>query len=123
MTTQHSIPDTRTPCDLVMKGGITSGVAYPKALLELKDTYRFRKIGGTSAGAIAALAVAAAEYNCDCSGCQTLEEMGKWLGEKGHIRGLFQPSADTRPLMNIINVLFPPPSSVKKSKESNSFEQ
>ena len=41
-------------CDLAMKGGITSGVIYPQAVLALARRYRFRNIGGTSAGAIAA---------------------------------------------------------------------
>ena len=41
-------------CDLVMKGGITSGVVYPKAIDELAHEYMFKNIGGTSAGAIAA---------------------------------------------------------------------
>ena len=64
-------------CDLVMKGGITSGIVYPPVVLKLaaKDpnplsdphrpegrSYRFRNIGGTSAGAIAAAVTAAAEY-------------------------------------------------------------
>lgn len=51
-------------CDLVMKGGITSGVVYPPAVLELATRYRFRSIGGSSAGAIAAaLAAAALAYD------------------------------------------------------------
>lgn len=49
-------------CDMIMKGGITSGVVYPGAINELSRTYRFRGIGGTSAGAIAAAGAAAAEY-------------------------------------------------------------
>src|SRR5437773_6021106 len=49
-------------CDLVMKGGITSGVVFPKAVARLSDQYRFRNIGGTSAGALAAAGAAAAEY-------------------------------------------------------------
>ncbi|MFO1220587.1 MAG: patatin-like phospholipase family protein [Burkholderiaceae bacterium] len=49
------------PCDLVMKGGITSGVVYPQLIAELAQKYRFKNIGGTSAGAIAAAACAAAE--------------------------------------------------------------
>jgi predicted acylesterase/phospholipase RssA len=49
-------------CDLVMKGGITSGVIYPKLVAQLSDKYRFKNIGGTSAGAIAAGASAAAEH-------------------------------------------------------------
>ena len=39
-------------CDVVMKGGITSGVIYPKALRVLGTHYRLRGIGGASAGAI-----------------------------------------------------------------------
>lgn len=49
-------------CDLVMKGGIASGLVYPKAVAELSRRYRFRGIAGTSAGAIAAAVSAAAEY-------------------------------------------------------------
>jgi predicted acylesterase/phospholipase RssA len=49
-------------CDLVMKGGITSGVVYPKAVVRLAQRYRIRSIGGTSVGAIAAALTAAAEY-------------------------------------------------------------
>jgi len=51
----------RVFCDLVMKGGITSGVVYPSAIARLAVKYRLRNIGG-SAGAIAAGAAAAAEY-------------------------------------------------------------
>ena len=50
-------------CDLVMKGGITSGVVYPSAIEKLSHHYHFKSIGGTSAGAIAAAITAAAEYN------------------------------------------------------------
>src|SRR5262245_46279921 len=49
-------------CDIVMKGGITSGVVYPPAIVELSREYQFKNIGGASAGAIAAAATAAAEY-------------------------------------------------------------
>ncbi len=54
-------------CDLVMKGGITSGVVYPRAVANLADHYRFHSIGGTSAGAIAAAITAAAEFRRRCS--------------------------------------------------------
>ena len=51
-------------CDVVMKGGITSGVIYPRALVELARHYRFRGMGGSSAGAIgAARAVVPARYH------------------------------------------------------------
>jgi hypothetical protein len=49
-------------CDLVMKGGITSGVVYPRLIATLASKYRFKNIGGTSAGAIAAAGCAAAEH-------------------------------------------------------------
>jgi len=56
-------PKYQNGCDLVMKGGITSGVVYPYAILELAKAYRFRSIGGASAGAIAAAFAGAAEYS------------------------------------------------------------
>ncbi|MBV8890476.1 MAG: patatin-like phospholipase family protein [Acidobacteria bacterium] len=49
-------------CDLVMKGGITSGVVYPLAITELSRKHLFKNIGGASAGAVAAAITAAAEY-------------------------------------------------------------
>lgn len=49
-------------CDLVMKGGISSGLVYPGAIANLSEKFDFEGIGGTSAGAIAAALVAAAEY-------------------------------------------------------------
>jgi hypothetical protein len=50
-------------CDAIMKGGVTSGIVYPYAVLEIARRYRFRSLGGTSAGAIAAAFAAAAEYS------------------------------------------------------------
>lgn len=49
-------------CDVVMKGGVTSGIVYPLAVCELAEKFRFVNIGGTSAGAIAAAVTAAAEH-------------------------------------------------------------
>jgi predicted acylesterase/phospholipase RssA len=48
-------------CDLVMKGGVTSGIVYPPAICELAKRFAFRNIGGTSIGAVAAALAAAAE--------------------------------------------------------------
>jgi predicted acylesterase/phospholipase RssA len=56
-------------CDLVMKGGITSGVVYPKAIDELAHEYMFKNIGGTSAGAIAASLTAAADWQQPAAIC------------------------------------------------------
>ena len=49
-------------CDLVLTGGVASGVVYPWAIVELARAFRFRSIGGTSVGAMAAALAAAAEY-------------------------------------------------------------
>jgi predicted acylesterase/phospholipase RssA len=62
----YVVPDDRCgralDCDLIMKGGVTSGLVYPGAITSLAWQYRLRSIGGTSAGAIAAVAAAAMEY-------------------------------------------------------------
>lgn len=57
-------------CDIVMKGGITSGVVYPLAAVELSKHYTFKNVGGASAGAIAAACVAAAEDGRQCGGAE-----------------------------------------------------
>jgi predicted acylesterase/phospholipase RssA len=44
----------RRKCDIVMQGGVTSGVVYPGLVCKLAEHYDFQNIGGTSAGAIAA---------------------------------------------------------------------
>lgn len=49
-------------CSLVMKGGVTSGVVFPGTIRVLGTEYCFKRLGGTSAGAIAAAFAAAAEY-------------------------------------------------------------
>ena len=59
-TTDYSEPNDE--CDIIMKGGITSGVVYPLTICKLATRYRLRSIGGTSAGAIAAVIAAAAEH-------------------------------------------------------------
>ena len=96
-------------CDLVMKGGITSGVVYPFAILELSTAYRFKNIGGTSAGAIAAAVTAAAEYrrrHGSMSGFDNLRslpaDLGKSVGSKSRLLSLFQPSAATARLFNAL---------------------
>jgi Patatin-like phospholipase len=98
-------------CDLIMKGGITSGIVYPPALFELQKHYVFRNIGGTSAGAVAAVGAAAAEYNRDGDGFDHLQTRGVELGGTSKIgdgstlRNLFQASPDTQPLMDILNAM------------------
>ncbi len=58
-------------CDLVLKGGITSGVVYASALTELAKDHHFRSIAGTSAGAMGAVLTAAAEYGRLTNGYDT----------------------------------------------------
>lgn len=88
-------------CDLVMKGGITSGVVYPGAIVELSTRYRFRSIGGASAGAIAATLTAAAEYARQCGkpsgGFAELEALAGEIARPGFIERLFQPTEAARP--------------------------
>lgn len=91
-------------CDLVLKGGVTSGVVYPYALLELARRYRFRSIGGTSAGAIAAAFAAAAEYartaRGDPEGFVRMQRLCDAL--PGMLGDLFQPSPPFAPLMRYL---------------------
>jgi predicted acylesterase/phospholipase RssA len=90
-------------CDVVMKGGITSGIVYPKAILRMKDTYRFRNIGGTSAGAIAAAVTAAAELGRSTGGFERLERVPDEIAK--HLSDLFQPSPELRPLYRVFVAL------------------
>ncbi|HZY98631.1 MAG TPA: patatin-like phospholipase family protein [Candidatus Baltobacteraceae bacterium] len=88
-------------CDIVMKGGITSGVVYPAAVVELGKTYRFKNIGGTSAGAIAAALTAAAEFGRQSSSGTRfagLAALPEWLWSDGHLAGLFKANRATQPL-------------------------
>jgi predicted acylesterase/phospholipase RssA len=91
-------------CDLVMKGGITSGVIYPSAVVKLASQYRFKNIGGTSAGAIAAAVAAAAEFGRrhNVNGAfDTLAALPGDLGTNGHLLKLFSPDPKTRKVFHI----------------------
>jgi hypothetical protein len=83
-----------------MKGGITSGVVYPNLIYELAQRYRFKNIGGASAGAIAAGACAAAEYGRregKGAGFIGLKSLPQSLGDRvqpnnrSRLLSLFQP--------------------------------
>lgn len=89
-------------CDVVMKGGIASGVVYPLAITELAKRFRFASVGGTSAGAHAAAATAAAEY-------------GRHVPGKGFVRlarapeeiarqnlSFLQPTPALKPLFSVV---------------------
>ena len=89
-------------CDVVLKGGITSGVVYPHALCELARAYRFANIGGTSAGAIAAAGAAAAEHGREHGGFERLAELPAWIGGGDNLFRLFQPERRTRPYFRLL---------------------
>jgi predicted acylesterase/phospholipase RssA len=88
-------------CDIVMKGGITSGVVYPLALVALAEKFRFSNIGGTSAGAIAAAAAAAAEYGRPIkdAGFDRVARIPQEIGPS--LLSLFQPTPVLKPLFDI----------------------
>src|SRR5215218_302071 len=96
-------------CDLVMKGGVTSGIVYPSVVLALKNRYRFRNIGGTSAGAIAAAVTAAAEYGRDRpgGGFPHLAALRDELSAPKALLGLFHASAATDSLLSFGLQLLP----------------
>jgi Patatin-like phospholipase len=85
---------------MVMKGGITSGVVYPHAVCELAQVYRFRSVGGASAGAIAAAATAAAELGRQSDGFRKLAGLPDWVGQ--NLVSVFQPQRPTRGLFAIL---------------------
>ena len=98
-------------CDIVMKGGITSGVVYPKAIAELAEEFRFRNVGGTSAGAIAAALAAAAEYarvsgKGAGAGFARLEQLPDFLAGQTNgepnLLNLFPPAKPTRRLFAVL---------------------
>lgn len=93
-------------CDVIMKGGITSGVIYPLAVCELAKVYRLRSVGGASAGAIAAAAAAAAEFGRASGGFELLARVPADLTVESPAGGstlfrLFQPDARTAGLFAV----------------------
>jgi hypothetical protein len=100
--------DDRPTCDVIMKGGITSGVVYPPVVCGLARHYRLVNIGGASAGAIAAAAAAAAEYGQQHGGggfavlAGLPEKLGARPSGQTLLLGLFEPQRKTRPLMRVL---------------------
>lgn len=96
-------------CDLVLTGGVASGVVYPWAIVELARAYRFRSIGGSSVGAMAAALAAAAEYGRRTGAAHPFEPLRRTpaaLGEElpeGRTRlySLFQPHARGKRLLEL----------------------
>ncbi|MFL6692532.1 MAG: Dyp-type peroxidase, partial [Ramlibacter sp.] len=95
-------------CDIVMEGGITSGIIYASSVAELARHYRFVNIGGSSIGAFAAALAAAAEYrrrHGSGDGFAALaklpEELAKQEGGRTALERLFVPQQATRRLFHI----------------------
>lgn len=94
--------DSPPECDMIMKGGVTSGIVYPYAVLQIATKYRLRSIGGTSAGAIAAAFAAAAEYgrlNGRPDSFTTLKRYCDELPES--LLSLFQPDPALKPTVDV----------------------
>ena len=109
-------------CDIIMRGGITSGVVYPGAVVELVDRgYTFKNVGGASAGAIAAAMTAAAQHAATAGiktgdvgakfqpGFAGIAAMPKWFGAvtggasgASNLLKLFQPQQSTSRLFTIL---------------------
>ncbi len=118
-TTSHVGPDLLDPaqeppldryCDVVMKGGVTDGVVYPWAVMELAQHYRFQSIGGTSVGAVAAALTAASEYSRRCGSVngfnKVLREVPVALAElqgdgQTKLFSLFHPYPGGEPLFRL----------------------
>lgn len=117
--TEPSRISTISECDIVMKGGITSGVVYPAAVVSLAGKYRFRNIGGTSAGAIAAAVTAAAEYGRQkgtgtAFSTQGLAGVPAWLAAQGHLFGLFRANRGTQLLFALLTRVLDSPQGQNK---------
>ncbi len=103
MNVTHQAPELE--CDLVMKGGITSGIVYPGAIKVLSDHYRLRAIGGASAGAIGAACAAAAEYGRASGGFDRLALIPEELAaadesQQTLLLRLFKPEPETAAILS-----------------------
>src|SRR4051812_4522997 len=102
----QAAPTKLRNADIVMKGGITSGVVYPGAIWALAKSFRFRSIGGASAGALAAAATAAAEHGRQSGrgeGFAGVKSLPDWLAGDGGDRlfSFFRPQPKTKALFHV----------------------
>jgi len=102
-------------CDIVMEGGVTSGVVYPTFVARLAKRFTLRSIGGASVGAIAAIAAAAAQYKRNrvrqagtgiddgfYKMAQLPRRLRESVGATTRLLSLFQPSAAMAPHFRVI---------------------
>ena len=107
-TETYTAPNDRF-CDIVMEGGVTSGIIYASAVAELAKSYRFSSIGGSSIGAFAAALTAAAEYSRrrgSNDGFKLMEKLPTELAEEDdqsetRLMRMFRPQDGTRRLFKI----------------------
>lgn len=89
---------TQRDCDLILKGGVTSGAVYPFAITEIAKVYRLRQIGGSSVGAIATTIAASAEYRRQTGGgmdgFHALHDTADTLARD--LEAMFQPYPDLK---------------------------
>ncbi|WP_313668542.1 patatin-like phospholipase family protein [Sandarakinorhabdus sp.] len=110
MTNAQDNTGRNLDCDLIMKGGVTSGIVYPGAIGAIAHRYRLRSIGGTSAGAIAAAAAAAMEYGLRSGRNAQAREQMMWLSRqtaqqtsngRSFLQALFQPDPATSAILHL----------------------
>ncbi len=96
-------------CDLILKGGITSGIVYPPAIAEIAKDHKLCSVGGASAGAIGAVAAAAAELgrSSETGGFKLLETLPAALAEtdstgRTKLQRLFQAEPATSQLFDLV---------------------
>lgn len=111
-------------CDVIMEGGVTSGVVFPTFISGLARRFTLRSIGGTSVGAVAAVAAAAAQFNRNATllnttrngtrliddGFEKLAGIPKWLQEsstlgRSNLFSLFQPCRDLEPQFKLLQTI------------------
>jgi predicted acylesterase/phospholipase RssA len=99
---------TRLQCDIVLQGGITSSNVYPLAIAKLAETYDFRSIGGSSAGALvgawtaaAALAAKRGRDHFQTRIKNHPQELATKKDGKTVLEHLFQPQPGTRRLFKL----------------------
>jgi hypothetical protein len=97
-------------CDLVLKGGVTSGLVYPTFLARLAESYRFESVGGTSSGAIAAAGAAVAQLARDHGIHDAFAKVAGLPAYLAHREGrgpskllaLFQPESKALPTFKVV---------------------
>src|SRR5215831_8824330 len=100
---------------------VTSGIVYPLALCELAKEYQFKRLGGTSSGAIVAAFAAAAEFYRQTNGVgahrtpairpasgalrpgfRGLEDFADDLRTGDKLFSVFKPDAATKPIFDVL---------------------